>query len=257
VQCDEIRVKGQGAVLWMAMAVMVSTRLWLGGEISAHRDSALIECLITRVKRCAAALGGAILFCTDGLVSYPKAIIKVFREPDRTGQSGRPRFVAWPNLLIAQVVKQYEEYRVVGIARKIYQGTKGAIATVIAQTQGYGDINTAFIERLNATFREHLASLVRRGRALARESETLHDGMYLVGCVYNFCTEHESLRLPGLIGGRKWLERTPAMASGITDHCWKVSELLAYQVPPPRWTPPKQRGRPSRALKQLIGRWCS
>ena len=31
VQADEIRMKGQGIIMWLAMAVQVSTRLWLGG----------------------------------------------------------------------------------------------------------------------------------------------------------------------------------------------------------------------------------
>jgi hypothetical protein len=79
--------------------------------------------------------------------------------------------------------------------------------------------------------------------------------MYLTGTVYNFCTEHASLRIAGLIGGHKWLGRTPAMAANLTDHCWTMEELLHYHVPPPRWTPPKQRGRPSQALKALIKRW--
>ena len=47
--------------------------------------------------------------------------------------------------------------------------------------------------RLNATFRERLASLARRGRALARHTLTLQHGMYLIGTVYNFCTPHASL----------------------------------------------------------------
>jgi hypothetical protein len=84
----------------------------------------------------------------------------------------------------------------------------------------------------------------------------LQSGMYLVGCVYNFCTEHKSLRLPGLAGGHKWLERTPAMASGITDHCWTVDELLSFKVPPPKWTPTMPRGRPTKALKAKIAKWC-
>ncbi len=46
------------------------------------------------------------------------------------------------------------------------------------------------------------------------------------------------------------------MAAGITDHCWTVRELLSLHVPPPRWTPPKQRGRRSGALQRLIERWC-
>jgi hypothetical protein len=53
------------------------------------------------------------------------------------------------------------------------------------------------------------------------------------------------------------LYKTPAMAAGITDHCWTVEELLLFHVPPPPWSPPKRRGRPSRATKLLVARWCT
>jgi transposase-like protein len=39
VQADEIRVKKQGGIVWMALAMMVKTRLWLGGEVSAARPA--------------------------------------------------------------------------------------------------------------------------------------------------------------------------------------------------------------------------
>jgi transposase-like protein len=256
VQMDELRVKQQGRIVWMALAVMVSTRLWLGGVVSNHRDSALITALVEQVRACASALTRGLLFCTDGLKSYISAIRSVFREAVATGQVGRPSLRTWPRLLIAQVVKQYEQGRVSGIERRVVQGEASDIERIIAKTQGQGVINTAFIERLNATFRQCLASLVRRGRALAKASPTLEAGMHLVGAVYNFCTEHQSLRLPGLIGGHKWLGRTPAMAAAITDHCWSIRELLSYHVAPSAWQPPKRRGRVSAATKQLMARWC-
>lgn len=171
VQADELRIKLQGAIVWMGMAMMVSTRLWLGGEVREHRDRALIENLITRVKRCASALGGVILFCTDGLASYPTVIKDVFREKEPRQETGRCRLLEWPNILIAQVIKDYEGHRVVGVRRKIYQGTKEAVAEMIQQTQGKGDINTAFIERINGTFRSCLHSLARRTRSLARQRD--------------------------------------------------------------------------------------
>ena len=149
-----------------------------------------------------------------------------------------------------------EEYAgkcVSGIQRRIVQGEPATIAAVIKATQGAGGINTAFIERLNGTLRSCLGSLARRTRALGRKAERLAAGAFLVGTVYNFCTEHESLRLPGLIGGHKWLARTPAMASGLTDHCWSIKEMLSYRVPPPRWQPPKRRGRMSAAKLSLRG----
>jgi IS1 family transposase len=239
----------------MALAMMVSTRLWLAGEVSEHRDLPLIRRLIEQVRAC--ALRRAILFCTDGLCTYIRALRETFRDAVRTGKGGRPRLRPWKRLLIAQVVKRYERRRVVAVERRIVQGSAAQVEQVRAASQGDGVINTAYIERLNATFRERLSALTRRGRALARQTGTLRHGMYLIGTVYNFCTPHASLRLTKTRAEGACVERTPAMAARITDHGWSVRELLSFHVPPPRWTPPKRRGRPSRALQLLVERWCS
>jgi transposase-like protein len=248
VQADELRVKKQGGIVWMALAMMVQTRLWLGGEVSEQRDLPLLRRLIERVKRCAARC--PLLVCTDGLVSSIRAMRETLRDPVYTGQGGRPRLRPWRHIFIAQVVKRYERRRVVATDRRIVEGTPARVETLRRRAQGDGVINTAYIERLNATFRERLAPLARRCRALARQTLTLHEGMFLVGTVYNFCTPHASL-------GQAGHATTPAMAAGITDHAWTMQELLSFHVPLPRWAPPKQRGRPSRALQRLIKRWCS
>jgi transposase-like protein len=248
VQADELRVKKQGGIVWMALAMMVQTRLWLGGEVSEQRDLPLLRRLIERVKRCAARR--PLLVCTDGLVSSIRAMRETLRDPVYTGQGGRPRLRPWRHIFIAQVVKRYERRRVVATDRRIVDGTPARVETLRRRAQGDGVINTAYIERLNATFRERLAPLARRCRALARQTLTLHEGMFLVGTVYNFCTPHASL-------GQAGHATTPAMAAGITDHAWTMQELLSFHVPLPRWAPPKQRGRPSRALQRLIKRWCS
>ncbi len=75
--------------------------------------------------------------------------------------------------------------------------------------------------------------------------------MYLVGTVYNFCTVHASLTTSAQE------RRTPAMAAGLTDHCWTMQELLEHRVPPARWQPPKQRGRRSKEMQALITRWAA
>jgi len=255
VQGDEIRVKTQGGIVWMALAMMVRTRLWLAGEVSTHRDLPLIHRLIERVRRC--ATHRPLLFCTDGFVAYVRAIRETCRDPEHTGAHGRPRLRPWRHVCIAQVVKRYAQRRIVAVERRVIAGTPARVETLQRRSQGGGVINTAYIERLNATFRERLASLTRRGRALARRTLTLQHRMYVIGTIYNFCTPHTSLRLAAPVVGGRAVQRTPAMATGITDHCWTVQELLSFHVPPPRWTPPKQRGRPSRALQCLIARWCS
>jgi transposase-like protein len=257
VQGDEMRAKVQRGILWMAMAIQVQTRLWLGGVLSTSRDMDLIVRLIQKVRHC--ALCRSLLFCVDGCAAYVGAIRRVFREPIRDGKRGRPRLRPWDGVHIAQVVKQYARKRVVGVTRRVVQGTRAQVEALLQQTQGGGLINTAYIERLNATFRSRITALVRRGRALARQVNSLHAAMYLVGTVYNFCTYHKSLRVPLYLPHhrRRWIPRTPAIAAGITDHRWSVEELLSFRVPPPPWQPPIRRGRRSKAMKSPIAQGCS
>jgi hypothetical protein len=247
VQVDEVRVKAQGLIVWMAMALAVSTRLWLGGVVSQTRDTRLALALAWQVKAC--ALCRPLLVCFDGFVAYIQAFRRAFRSPLREGRLGRPRLVAWPHVGLGRVVKRYTQRRLVGIERHILQGNQTMIQELLQASQRGGVLNTAYIERLNATFRSRLAALVRRGRGLARTTASLEAGMYLVGCVYNFCSWHQSLRLPlYLVLGRRqlrrWVQRTPAMAAGLTHHRWTVLELLSFKVPPLPFVPPKRRGRP-------------
>jgi transposase-like protein len=242
VQADELWVKLVGCRVWLAMALAVPSRLWLGGVISPQRDLRLITTLVQLVRSCAHSL--AILVCVDGLASYVTALLRVFRHPVRTGRRGRPRLVLEPGLLLGQVVKRYVQRRVVSVERRVVRGTEAAIAAVLSATAG-NSINTAYIERLNATFRASLAPLVRRGRAIPHKEVVLSAGIWLVGCAYNFCWLHQSLRLAAPRGTPwKWQERTPAMAAGLTTHCWTMQELLRYQVPLSPWVAPKRRGRP-------------
>ena len=248
VQADELWVKLVAKRVWMAMALAVPARLWLGGVIEsriATASSSPIWCrgyvLVRQAWR-----SWSVWMAWAG---YVTAFLRVFRHTVRTGRRARPRLVVEPGLLIGQVIKRYEKRRVVGVGSiRVMRGTAEAIAGVLSKTRTGTVINTAYIERLNATFRGALAPLVRRGRAISHLETTLTAGMYLVGCAYNFCWCHRSLRLPAAQGSaRLWSERTPAMAAGLTDHRWTMAELLHHQVPLPPWVPPRRlrcpRGR--------------
>ena len=248
VQADELWVKLVGQRVWLALALAVPSRLWLGGTISPHRDLVLITALVQQVRACARCLD--LLVCVDGLASYVTAFLRVFRTPVYTGRRGRPRLVLAAGFLLGQVVKQYAKRRVVSVKQRVVHGTAEAMTAGLAATGTGHGIHTAYSERLNATFRSALAPLVRRGRAIAHKVDTLTAGMDLVGCAYNFCWPHDSLRLLAPAGtGRKWQERTPAMAAGLTDHPWTMHALLRYQVPWPAWVPPKRRGRPPKPAR--------
>ena len=194
VQADEIKVKIQKGIIWMALAIWVPTRLWRGGVISPKRDLDLIQSLADKVRNM--ALCRPLLLSVDGLASYVSSFRNAFRSkfPRLEGKTGRCKMVAWQNIAIVQVVKQRVK-GVLHIERRIVQGATEMVASLIQTTQGQGVINTAFIERLNATFRQRIHSLTRRTRTLAQHAETLSAGMYLVGCFYNFCDFHHSLRL--------------------------------------------------------------
>src|SRR5215217_3845610 len=247
VQADELWVKQVGGKVWMALALAVPTRLWLGGVISRQRDLPLITRLVRRVRAC--AVTPALLVCVDGLASYVTAFLEVFRQPVYTGRRGRPRLVLPDGFQFAQDVKHAAKRHVVGVTRRVVHGTLVGIEAVLTATATGTVINTAYIERLNATFRARLAPLTRRGRAIARTEAALTAGMWLVGTTYNFCWTHDSLRqLAPDHAPHKWLRRTPSMAAGLTDHCWSLDELLRFQIPLPRWNPPKRLGQPPNQL---------
>lgn len=242
VQADEIRVRCQRRqIVWVAMAMCATTRLWLGAVVSPHRDKHLARSLARKIYACLAqhvhkgVAQAALLVVTDGWTAYHDAFVKTFRTAQSTGKRGRPRLLVWPHFVLGQTVKWQAAGRTLGIRVCHLAGNTSQIGRLLPPQQV---LATAYIERLNATFRQRLAGLCRRSRCLLRSAASVQTGTYLVGTVYNFCTPHQSLTTP------QREPRTPAMAAGVSGHIWSVWELLAYQVAPPPYVAPKKRGRP-------------
>ncbi len=74
---------------------------------------------------------------------------------------------------------------------------------------------TSYVERNNLTMRMALKRLTRLTLAFSKKLVNLKAAVALHFFHYNFCRIHGSLRV------------TPAMAAGITDRVWELSELLA------------------------------
>src|SRR5438105_1029500 len=231
-------------IVWMGLAMDVSTRLWLAGVVSAQRDKALADHLLQGVRACCRAVQ-ALLISTDGWKAYPKSILRAFREKVRkTAGRGRACLEVWTDLCIATVIKRTQKKRVVEVTRQLTWGTLEQAENLLKMTRGCQQFNTSFIERFNATMRERLASLTRKCRHAVHRLETLETGMYLIGCTYNFCWSHHELSNRKHFG----YPCTPAMAAGLTDHIWSLSELLSFKVAPAPWVEPKRRGRPRKAM---------
>jgi transposase-like protein len=217
VQADELYTKTQAGPVWVATAMTVFSRLWLWGAISWDRDAALVEPVIAQV-RAAARPGSPILFAVDGFKAYVGCILKLFRDPLHTGKRGRPPLVVWDDLHIVQVVKQRVGRRLVSISRRLAHGSLTQAEAIMQATQvELGRINTAYIERLNATLRTWMPALVRRTRTPSGARGRLEAALFWTGCVYNFCHVHATLA------------GTPAMAADLTDQVWSIEELIRYR----------------------------
>jgi IS1 family transposase len=244
VQADEIRVKARSTVVWMGLALMVSTRLWLAGVVSQTRDAKLADRLLQQVRACGLA-AREVLICTDGWAAYPGSIKRAFRDKiKRTAGRGRPSFQVWSGLHIGTVIKYMVNKRLQEVRRHVSHGRLDQAMQLLQRSQGGQVFNTSFIERFNGTMRERLATLTRKCRHAAQRRQALEMGMYLVGSTYNFCCAHQALGQrtgPEALGRQR---QTPAMASGLTDHRWTMQELLGYKIAPPPWSEPKRRGRP-------------
>ena len=156
----------------------------------------------------------SLVIAFDGWSAYPAAAAFIFREPQWTGKVGGARKLPWTELALVQLVKQ--EAQQWTMTRRILSGSHQIICSILDKTQGVGTtINTAYIERLNATFRAHLACFARRTRCPARHLQTVSERVFLVGCLYNFCWLHASLD-----------KQTPAWHAGLTDHRWSLEEFL-------------------------------
>jgi IS1 family transposase/transposase-like protein len=239
--------KKHRATRWVWAGIDSASKLLLAcvvGDRSVETAQILIHLIVGLL-----APGCLPLFMSDQWSPYATALLTHFghwvavprRHP--RGRPPQPRWRPLPGLQYAQVVKRRVKGRVVEVSGRVVYGSRETINAILQQS-GVGQvINTAFIERLNLSIRQGVAALGRKVTSLAKTDGGLRDQLSLWRAYYNFCLPHSTLRLPlpepqptkGNGSPRKWQQRTPAMAAGLTDHIWRMEELLLFRVPP--WSP--------------------
>jgi IS1 transposase len=80
-------------------------------------------------------------------------------------------------------------------------------------------ISTSYVERQNLTMRMHMRRFTRLTNAFSKKVEKHAAAVALHFMHYNFARPHKTLANP--------YPRTSAMAAGITDHVWTVTEIAA------------------------------
>ena len=231
---------------WVWVAMDPESKLLLGLDVG-DRTLAMAQCFVHQVVQVLAP-DCAPLFLTDGFRESMTAWLTHYGQwvqPERRqahGPAPQPRWMPVPQLLYAQVVKTVRRRRLVRVHHRVVFGT---LETVNAGLAPLGcQINTAFIERLNLTIRQHVAAVGRRVSTLCKHEAGVRQQLALYHVYHNFCLPHASLRQPlsqprptqGHGSAKTWQPRTPAMAAGLTDHVWTLREVLLFRVPP--WPQP-------------------
>lgn len=191
------------------------------------------------IQMTAAVVLGVPCFFSDGFSCYLPALVECYhtlKTFPRTGKRGRPRNPVkepHPDLVYGQVIKQKEQGRLKALVYRVLCGARRL------EELGFA-ISTSLIERLNLTLRHALAPLVRKTWSFCKERSQLQRRVVFFQAFYNFARPHLSLRVPlpdqdqppsGLIRP-KWMQRTPGMAAGLTDHVWTFRELLTVKFEP-------------------------
>jgi IS1 family transposase len=231
---------------WVWVAMDPESKLLLTLEVG-ERTLAMAQRVVHHVTQVLAP-DCAPLVLTDGFREYLTALLThygAWSQPPRrqaTGALPKPRWMPLPQLLYAQVVKTVRRRRLVRVRHRVVFGTLEAVQQVLAVC-GW-QINTAFVERLNLTMRQHVAAVGRRVSTLCKDEDGLRQQLALYHTYYNFCLPHTSLRQPlpqplptnGNGSAKQWRPCTPAMAAGLTDRVWTLREVLLFRVPP--WPQP-------------------
>jgi IS1 family transposase/transposase-like protein len=234
------------AWVWIAFAPECKLVVaWVVGKRTLHEARRLINHLKTSLD------GHLPFFTSDNLPHYADALLdeygEMYQPPKRDGP-GRPPLpykVPPENLLYAVVVKRRENGRVVEVSTEVVYGSPQRIAALLRHSATMHVISTYGVERNNLTIRQHSRRMTRRVNAFSKDRIYLKYQLALAFADYHFAVPHRGLRqrleTPQATNGpkgspKKWRERTPAMAAGLTDHVWTIDELLSFRVPPKyRW----------------------
>jgi IS1 family transposase len=231
---------------WVWVAMDPESKLLLAIDVG-ERTLAMAQRMVHHITQVLAP-DCAPLFLTDGFREYMTALLTHYgywvqsARRRAQGPAPKPRWMPLPQLLYAQVIKTVRRRHLVRVSHRVVFGTLEAVQQVLAAC-GW-QINTAFIERVNLSIRQHVAAVGRRVSTLCKGEEGLQQQLVLYQVYYNFCLPHASLHLPllqpeptkGNGSAKRWQPRTPAMAAGLTDHVWTLREVLLFRVPP--WPQP-------------------
>lgn len=198
--------------------------------VAGKRTVENTETLVDEFRR---RTGGRLmnLMTSDDYPAYETAILKSYGEtftPPRTGRRGRPKapFLVPPSgLTYATVTKRRAKGCMVEIGTRVVFGTADGVRAALGRSRASRAINTSFVERENGTDRHRNARKARKTYRFSKKWGHHESVTYLSMYFYNFCWPVRTLARADDRGRVR--KRTPAMAAGLSDHVWPMSEWLS------------------------------
>lgn len=173
---------------------------------------------------------------SDGWGGYDEALVEVWgKVPEYRGR-GRPPTkkkpqAGWQYLQVVKYRGHGGQRRVSGVRRrtKTIYGDEREVRELLGES-------TSYVERTNLTSRHMNGRLVRKTLGYSKKLEMLRASSIWEDVVYNLGRATKTLRMESLeeAGNKqRWIERSPAMAAGLTEHIWEIEEIVTVLPLPP------------------------
>jgi IS1 family transposase len=185
---------------WTFVAIDADTKLvpsWFVGQRTAEDAFAILSDLRSR-------LASRMQLSTDGHQMYLSATADTFG----------------PDLDYAMVVKKFKSQPKPENTKYSPSPCKFVTIKKVSGSPDPAHISTSYVERQNLTIRMSMRRFTRLTNAFSRKLENLTAAVSLHFMFYNFGRPHQTLTKRA--GG---IKTTPAMAGGVADHVWTLTEI--------------------------------
>ena len=177
---------------WTWIAIEANTKLVLAYRVGG-RDADTCWAFLGRLRD---ATVGRFQLSSDGLAAYRLSVPFVLRDRVDYGQLVK-------NYASTQTTTRYSPAQIISAEKKARFGRPD-----------HKRICTSHVERLNLSLRMHLRRFTRLTNGHSKSLKH-HEAMQAIFFAwYNWCRVHETIK------------QTPAVASGLADKAWTISELL-------------------------------
>ena len=185
--------RGKAGDVWTWVAIDADSKLVPSWRIGSRDGATACEFVADLASR----LANRVQITSDGHRPYLEAVDKAFGS----------------DVDFAQLIKIYGE-TVEGQKRYSPAECIGAKKSKVVGNPDLCCVSTSFVERQNLTMRMSIRRFTRLTNAFSKKIENHAHSVALHYMHYNFVRIHKTLRV------------TPAMAAGVADHLWTISDIV-------------------------------